>query len=67
MALITFDNAEDFVSSSEEYYSTVAISVEANLQRWANEYKAMYKKITNNRYMIIFRDADIGELTELRD
>ena len=66
VALITFDNAEDFVSSSEEYYSTVAISAEANLQRWANEYKAMHKKITNNRYMIIFRDADIDHMVNQR-
>ena len=66
VALITFDNAEDFVSSSEEYYSTVAISLEANLQRWANEYQAMYKKISNNRYMIIFRDADIDKIVAQR-
>ncbi|MBR1483067.1 MAG: DHH family phosphoesterase [Ruminococcus sp.] len=66
VALITFDNAEDFVASSEEYYSTVAISVEANLQRWANEFKAMYKKISNNRYMIIFRDADIDKMIAQR-
>ena len=66
VALITFDNAEDFVSSSEEYYSTVAISLEANLQRWANEYKAMYKKISNNRYMIIFRDEDIDKMIAQR-
>ena len=63
---ITFDNAEDFVTSSEEYYSTVAISLEANLQRWANEYQAMYKKISNNRYMIIFRDADIDKIVSQR-
>lgn len=66
VALITFDNAEDFVTSSEEYYSTVAISLEANLQRWANEYKAMYKKISNNRYMIIFRDGDIDKMVSQR-
>ena len=66
VALITFDNAEDFVSSSEEYYSTVAISLEANLQQWANEYQAMYKKISNNRYMIIFRDADIDKIVAQR-
>ena len=66
VALITFDNAEDFVTSSEEYYSTVAISLEANLQRWANEYQAMYKKISNNRYMIIFRDADIDKIVSQR-
>ena len=66
VTLITFDNADDFIASSEEYYSTVAISVEANLQRWANEYGAMYKKISNNRYMIIFRDADVDKMIEQR-
>lgn len=66
VALVTFDNAEDFISSSEEFYSTVAISVEANLQRWANEYNAMYKKISNNRYMLIFREADIDKMIEQR-
>ena len=66
VALITFDNADDFITSSEEYYSTVAISVEANLQRWSNDYNAMYKKISNNRYMIIFRDADIDKMISQR-
>ena len=45
--------------------STVCHFIE-NLQRWANEYKAMYKKITNNRYMIIFRDADIDHMVNQR-
>ena len=66
VALITFDNADDFVDSSEEYYSTVAIQVEAILQRWANDYTAMYKKISNNRYMIIFRDADVEKMIASR-
>lgn len=66
VALITFDNAEDFITSSEEYYSTVAISVEAHLQRWANDYNAMYKKISNNRYMIIFKDADVDKMIAQR-
>ena len=66
VALITFDNADDFVASSEEYYSTIAIQVEAILQRWANDYTAMYKKISNNRYMIIFRDADVEKMIAAR-
>lgn len=66
VALITFDNADDFVASTEEYYSTVAISVEANLQLWASEYNAMYKKLSNNRYMIIFRDSDIDKMISKR-
>ena len=66
VALITFDNADDFVASSEEYYSTIAIQVEAILQRWANDYTAMYKKFSNNRYMIIFRDADVEKMIAAR-
>lgn len=66
VALITFDNADDFITSSEEYYSTVVISVEANLQGWAGDYNAMYKKISNNRYMIIFRDADVDRMISQR-
>ena len=66
VALITFDNADDFLTSSEEFYSTVAISVEANLQGWAIDYSAMYKKISNNRYMIIFRDNDIDKMIPQR-
>lgn len=66
VALITFDNADDFVTSSEEFYSSVAISVEANLQGWASDYEAMYKKISNNRYMLIFRDADIDKMIAQR-
>ena len=66
VALITFDNADDFLTSSEEFYSTVAISVEANLQGWAMDYDAMYKKISNNRYMLIFRDADVDKMISLR-
>ena len=62
VALITFDNAEDFFADSDESYSTVAISVEAHLQRWALTYNALYKKISNNRYMIIFKDADIDKM-----
>ena len=64
--LLTFDNADDFVTSSEEFYSTVAISVEANLQGWAGDYNAMYKKISNNRYMIIFRDTDVDKMISQR-
>lgn len=62
VALITFDNAEDFFTDSDESYSNVAISVEANLQSWAIDYNALYKQLGNNRYMIIFRDADVEKM-----
>ena len=66
VALITFDNAEDFYADSDESFTNVTINVEANLQRWANEYKALYKKISNNRFMIIFRESDIDKMISLK-
>ncbi len=62
VALISFDNAEDFFTDSDESYSNVAISVEANLQSWAIDYNALYKRLGNNRYMIIFRDVDVEKM-----
>ena len=62
VALISFDNAEDFFTDSDESYSNVAISVEANLQGWAIDYNALYKRLGNNRYMIVFRDADVEKM-----
>ena len=62
VALISFDNAEDFFIDSDESYSNVAISVEANLQGWAIDYNALYKRLGNNRYMIVFREADVEKM-----
>ena len=62
VALISFDNAEDFFTDSDESYSNVHISVEANIQGWAMDYNGLYKQLGNNRYMIIFRDADIEKM-----
>ena len=64
VALIRFDNAEDFYTDSDESYSNILISVEANIQGWATDYNALYKRIGNNQYMIIFRDADIEKMIE---
>ncbi len=62
VALISFDNAEDFFTDSDESYSNVAISVEANLQGWAIDYNALFKRLGNNRYMIVFRDCDVEKM-----
>ena len=62
VALISFDNAEDFFTDSDESYSNVHISVEANIQGWAMDYNGLYKQLGNNRYMIIFRDADVEKM-----
>lgn len=66
VALITFDNADDFTESSDEELSQVTMSVETSLQKWANSYNALYKQISNNRYMIIFREADVEKMIALK-
>lgn len=62
VAIITFDNEEDFSNDSDEAYSEVSLTVETNLQKWATEYNALYKKIGTNRYMIVFREVDVEKM-----
>lgn len=62
VALISFDNADDFSDSADEELSQVTLSVETYLQKWAGSYDALYKKISNSRYMIIFREADVEKM-----
>ena len=62
VALVSFDNAEDFFADSDESYSNIVISVEANIQGWAMDYNGLYKRLGNNRYMVIFRDADVEKM-----
>lgn len=62
VALVSFDNAEDFSSDSDELYSEVLVTVENTLQRWATEYSALYKKLGNNRYMMIFSESNVEKM-----
>ncbi len=62
VAMITFDNEEDFSNDSDEAYSEVSLTVETSLQKWAAQYSALYKKIGTNRYMIIFRESDVEKM-----
>ena len=64
VAIITFDNAEDFLNDLDEVYSEVALTIETTLQKWASEYNALYKKIGTDRYMIIFRESDAEKMIE---
>lgn len=48
-----------FSDNSDESFSEAMLDIEVCLQKWAEQYSALYKKIGNNRYMIIFRDADV--------
>lgn len=62
VAIAVFDNAEDFSDNSDESFSEAMLDIEVCLQKWAEQYSALYKKIGNNRYMIIFRDADVEKM-----
>ena len=62
VAMITFDNEEDFSNDSDEAYSEVSLTVETSLQKWAAQYSALYKKVGTNRYMIIFRESDVEKM-----
>lgn len=62
VAVIVFDNAEDFSDNSDEAVSEVMLNVEVCLQKWAAQYNALYKRLGNNRYMIVFRDSDVEKM-----
>lgn len=64
VAVIAFDNSDVFSDESDETYSEVALTVQSYLQKWANEYNALFKMTGNNRYMIIFKEKDIEKLIE---
>ncbi len=62
VAIVTFDNADDFSNDTDELLSEVTMTVESELQKWAAQYNALYKKIGNSRYLIVFRDADVEKM-----
>ncbi|MEE1218554.1 MAG: DHH family phosphoesterase [Ruminococcus sp.] len=66
VCIVTFDNSEDFSNETDEAYSEIRLSVQSALQKWAAEYNALYKKVSGNRYMIIFCEKDVEKLVSLK-
>lgn len=66
VAVIAFDNADDFINETDEVYSEVVLTVESTLQKWAAEFGALYKKVGTNRYIIFFRESDVEKMTEAK-
>ncbi len=62
VAVVTFDNSDDFSNDTDELLSQVTLSVETVLQKWAATYGALYKKIGTNRYLIVFREDDVEKM-----
>lgn len=64
VAIILFDNREDFVNDNEEESARIVLSVESTLQRWANSSNSLYKKLSGNRYMIIMGEKELEKNIE---
>ncbi len=53
VALIVFDNREEFSGDGEEESVRVILSLEEKLLRFASENNALFKSLPSNKYMII--------------
>ena len=61
VALIVFDNREEFSNNSEEESASVLMELETKLMHYASEQSAFYKKLPSNKYMIIFDKASLDK------
>ena len=65
VAMIVFDNKEEFVRNySDEQTVHIVITIENLLQKWASKYNGLFKKISSDRYMIIFSEIDLKVIIE---
>lgn len=62
VALIVFDNREQFSNDSEEDTVAVVTEVENKLLRFAIDNGALYKRLPSNKYMIIFDKVHLDKL-----
>ncbi len=54
VALVVFDNIDDFMSDSEEEATKAMITLENLLSRWSSKHECLYRKLSDSRYLIIF-------------
>lgn len=62
VALIVFDNREQFSNDSEEDTVAIVTEVENKLLRFAIDNGALYKRLPSNKYMIIFDKVHLDKL-----
>lgn len=62
VALIEFDNREQFSNDSEEDTVAVVMELENKLLRFAIDNNALYKRLPSNKYMIIFDKIHLDKL-----
>lgn len=61
VALVVFDNREEFSDDSEEESVRVILALEEKLLRFANENNALFKSLPSNKYMIIINKAHLDK------
>lgn len=62
VAIITFDNRDEFSNDSEEESARVLLTLETKLLHFASENNAFFKTLPNDKYMIIFDRAALDKL-----
>lgn len=65
IALVTFDNREEFERDYDDEQAVHAVVIiENTLKRWAAQNMAMYKKISDERYLILMEESSFRTLLE---
>ena len=62
VALISFDNRDEFSNDSEEESARVLLALETKLLHFADENKALFKTLPSNKYMMIFDKSALDKL-----
>lgn len=65
VALIVFDNTEDF-SDADQEAATAHLSVENQLYRWATEHDILLRKLGDGRYLAVMEERVLKAQTEER-
>ena len=56
VALVVFDNIDDFMNDSEEEGTQAMLMVENLLSRWSTKHSSLYRKLSDGKYIIIFEE-----------
>ncbi|MBR2108786.1 MAG: DHH family phosphoesterase [Ruminococcus sp.] len=62
VALISFDNQDEFSNDSEEESARVLLALETKLLHFADENKALFKTLPSNKYMMILDNSALDKL-----
>lgn len=57
VALVVFDNIDEFSSNSEEDGTQAMLTVEGLLSRWSKKHNSLYRKLADGKYLIIFDES----------